>query len=592
MALTPPQTITAAQAIAQIQAIANPTVQQIKDIVAKVDARLPVGSQGLFYSGSINGTESWKIAGKIQSVDSSIGLIGDTQMGIFLNDPIFKNKLDTAILTDTTNTLTANEIMNGKVVGGIRQPNGIWDVASGNMASEVSGNIKIIAPFAKADSVLMQTEIIKLINNPKVTSINGVPIEEFKTAWYEGDTKLIMDKVKLSSVGEVATLTAAETGALEGAAMLGKDGRLGALMNDILHSGPVGDVLSNSTLQKMGTAGDLIAITVAAYKATESYNKGDKAGAVHIMEEWAAEFVGGVGGGIAAVQITTAIIAATVASPGIIAAGFVLAAAIGGAYYGGEAGKWLLEKGIELELYTQKMINDFVQAAREWWHDLSLTIDDISDAISAAYWKFLDAVVASFSDPLIVDLNGDGIKLDSFQTSTALFDLDGNGTKENTGWTRANTDDAFLVIDKNNNNNIDNITEMFGNASTPGFADLKSYDSNKDGVINATDTQFSLLKLWNDKNANGVVDAGEMTTLAANGITSISLNYYNKLADISGNIQTAISTVTKTDGTTRNIHEFDFGFETPTVFTNPDAALPATFQLNIESILMPYSRGY
>ncbi len=133
---------------------------------------------------------------------------------------------------------------------------------------------------------------------------------------------------------------------------------------------------------------------------------------------------------------------------------------------------------------------------------------------------------------------------------------------------------------------------MFGNASTPGFKQLSTYDSNKDGLINSTDTQFSLLKLWNDKNANGIVDTGELTTLSANNIKEISLNSYANRVNINGNLQTAISTITKVDGTTRNIHELAFAFETPTVFTNPDAALPSTFKLNIESIMMPYSRGY
>ena len=218
---------------------------------------------------------------------------------------------------------------------------------------------------------------------------------------------------------------------------------------------------------------------------------------------------------------------------------------------------------------------------------------ETQEHIDNAYNTFRAAIGRSlYADPLVIDTAGNGIALDSWQTSTALFDLNGDGTKENTGWTRANSDDAFLVIDKNNNGKIDNINEMFGNATTAGFVDLQSYDSNVDNIINSTDTQFSLLRMWNDKNANGTVDTGEMTTLAANNITSISLNKYSSTANINGNLQTAISTVTKTDGTTRNIHELAFGFDAPSFSTNPDARLPATFKLNIDSILMPYSRGY
>ncbi len=126
----------------------------------------------------------------------------------------------------------------------------------------------------------------------------------------------------------------------------------------------------------------------------------------------------------------------------------------------------------------------------------------------------------------------------------------------------------------------------------PGFRQLSTYDSNKDNLINSTDTQFNLLKLWNDKDADGKVYAGELTTLAANNITSISLNKYEARIDIAGNLQTAVSTVTRTDGTVRNIHELAFRFETTTAFTNPDANLPASFPLNIASVILPYSLGY
>ncbi|MEZ5690845.1 MAG: hypothetical protein R3D71_04180 [Rickettsiales bacterium] len=119
-------------------------------------------------------------------------------------------------------------------------------------------------------------------------------------------------------------------------------------------------------------------------------------------------------------------------------------------------------------------------------------------------------------DPLVIDMNGDGLKLDSFQTSAALFDLNEDGTLENTGWTKPNSDDSFLVIDKNNDGQINDISEMFGNQSISGFSELKTYDSNNDNLINSQDTQFNLLKLWNDANANGTVEAGELTMLAAN----------------------------------------------------------------------------
>ncbi len=91
------------------------------------------------------------------------------------------------------------------------------------------------------------------------------------------------------------------------------------------------------------------------------------------------------------------------------------------------------------------------------------------------------------------------------------------------------------------------------------------------------------------------MDAGELTTLAANNITSISLNSYSNSANIAGNIQAASSDVTLANGATRKINELYFSFadaQALPITNNPDAALPASFQLNIATLVLPYSRGY
>jgi molecular chaperone GrpE (heat shock protein) len=61
---------------------------------------------------------------------------------------------------------------------------------------------------------------------------------------------------------------------------------------------------------------------------------------------------------------------------------------------------------------------------------------------------------------------------------------------------------GFLALDKNNNGEIDNGSELFGAQSGDGFADLSLYDDTKDGVIDESDQIFSKLKVWL-KNAGG-----------------------------------------------------------------------------------------
>ena len=127
--------------------------------------------------------------------------------------------------------------------------------------------------------------------------------------------------------------------------------------------------------------------------------------------------------------------------------------------------------------------------------------------------------------PVVLDLNGTGIQTVSAAQSGVAFNVDGSGYLENTGWIGNN--DAFLTLDQNYNGAVDSGAEMFSNAAVGldrrGLAGLAWVDANNDGVINASDPVFNQLKIWQDKNGNGVVDAGEMTTLAQNGITA--LNY-------------------------------------------------------------------
>ncbi len=167
------------------------------------------------------------------------------------------------------------------------------------------------------------------------------------------------------------------------------------------------------------------------------------------------------------------------------------------------------------------------------------------------------------ADPLILDLNGDGVRLTSFQEHPVLFDADHDGgSKEKTGWVAANTittgtplainTDGIVVYDLNNNGIIDDISETLseyfngtagtnGNQGTKpftnGFTALKSLDSNNDNVFSSADAAWNNVRVWVDDNADGVsfkdvngdgvyeagIDTSELKTLAELGIGSINL---------------------------------------------------------------------
>jgi len=142
-------------------------------------------------------------------------------------------------------------------------------------------------------------------------------------------------------------------------------------------------------------------------------------------------------------------------------------------------------------------------------------------------------------DPLVLDLNGDGVKLTNYIDAPVLFDIDhdSGATKEQTGWVSAQ--DGIVVYDRNSNDKIDDISETLseyfngavgtnGSGGTKpyanGLAALKSLDSNSDNQFTSADTAWENVKVWVDVNHDGITDAGELKTLSSLNITSINLN--------------------------------------------------------------------
>lgn len=190
------------------------------------------------------------------------------------------------------------------------------------------------------------------------------------------------------------------------------------------------------------------------------------------------------------------------------------------------------------------------------------------------------------SSPLVLDLNHSGtINLISLASSGAHFDLNQDGFAELTGW--VSSGDGLLAIDKNNNFRIDDSSELFGTSDTDGFTILSAYDSNNDGVINASDMVWDDLLVWQDLDENGYSDLNELHHIDLHSITSISLNASPSSSSNQGNLVTHTSTFTVSGGGgPYPIH--DIWFSTDRV----NSYFSGEYQPDYRTSLMPNLRGY
>jgi len=144
----------------------------------------------------------------------------------------------------------------------------------------------------------------------------------------------------------------------------------------------------------------------------------------------------------------------------------------------------------------------------------------------------------------MIDVAGNGFDMTNVSDGV-MFNITGFG-REPLGWTRPESDDAFLALDLNANGLIDNGAELFGNFSVQpepaagaernGFEALAVYDLNTDGRINSDDPVFSELRLWQDSNHNGISEPEELHPLDRLGLKTLFLNYRrSKRVDKHGN---------------------------------------------------------
>ncbi|MBB3458852.1 hypothetical protein FHT86_007178, partial [Rhizobium sp. BK313] len=182
---------------------------------------------------------------------------------------------------------------------------------------------------------------------------------------------------------------------------------------------------------------------------------------------------------------------------------------------------------------------DYSSSDDEDWGDVGGDSGDFGFDDSSFYDDF------GFDFPLVLNLSGKQVHTVSAQASNVHFNVTGNGANVPTGW--ITSDEGFLVLDPNG----ENITS--GAQWIPSFGFLQQYDVNHNGVLTAREADAAGIKVWIDKNSDGVTEPGELYTLGALGIASINLKSTITGAYDNGNFIANDSTFTWSSGGTGDI---------------------------------------
>ncbi|MBF0161000.1 MAG: FG-GAP repeat protein [Magnetococcales bacterium] len=181
----------------------------------------------------------------------------------------------------------------------------------------------------------------------------------------------------------------------------------------------------------------------------------------------------------------------------------------------------------------------------------------------AAQLRVATAATFCQGDPLVLDLNGDGIHLTAKEAGSR-FDMDGNGVADSTGWIGAG--DGLLVWDRSGNGRIDDmrevISEQFAPQATSSLSALASLDDNRDGLFDGNDVHFAHLQIWRDDNQDGVSIPQELYTLSQWGITALGLTADRSApSTANGNTMTGFASVYYGDGRQGSMAEVQLDFE-------------------------------
>ncbi|MBM7046388.1 S-layer family protein [Rhizobium lusitanum] len=152
------------------------------------------------------------------------------------------------------------------------------------------------------------------------------------------------------------------------------------------------------------------------------------------------------------------------------------------------------------------------------------------------------------SEPILLDLSGSGLDLNSLGNSSQFVNVKGDGYQHRMAWAGNGT--GVLVFDADGDGKISNSKEFeFTQWDSTATGDLEAikdvFDTNGNGKLDAGDAQWSKFK---------VMANGQLVSLSSLGITSIDLTPTGSGQTFSdGSAITGTTTYTKSDGSTGTV---------------------------------------
>jgi uncharacterized RDD family membrane protein YckC len=189
--------------------------------------------------------------------------------------------------------------------------------------------------------------------------------------------------------------------------------------------------------------------------------------------------------------------------------------------------------------------------------------------------------------PIVISLDNHNVNLIPLSRSKAYFDIDKDDMREKISW--ISSGDGILVLDKNNNDNIDNVDELF-NAKNyiDEFLNTKEtqQDSFDDLTINDDNPIYQKIKIWQDKNGDGLANKEELGSLEQHNIRYIRIRKLPNLAQDPKDGIRVVGSYRKENGSKDKLFNFVFDID------QVNAKSAKDYTLDLEAMTLPFSRGY